>query len=205
MARLLLQRRRHTDLEPIEILELEHPGAPRSVGRFTEQLAARCLDPFRGSIHVGRSRNVDLEVAPLPLDPVPAELAVVLVENDPDTAGSHHGAGDLSVVLERLLHDKPDDLVVPANRGLDVPAGERATQRGRMEWGGSVSHDRPVVEVNGMEAMIIAVPDLACIIASRSRGSSAPGQVTETTIAERRHFDPVVVVRIEVPDRMSQR
>lgn len=120
----LLQRRRHPQLEPVEIPKLEHPRTPRPVFRLTEQLAADCLDPRRRGIDIRRRCHVDLEVAPLPLDPLPAELAVVLVEDNANITRAYDGAGDLAIALERLLRNKPDGISVPSDRGLDVSAGE---------------------------------------------------------------------------------
>src|SRR4026208_1972803 len=46
--------------------------------------APRRLDPGGGSVDVRGSSYVELEVEALSLDPIPAQLAVILVEDDTD-------------------------------------------------------------------------------------------------------------------------
>ena len=72
----------HPELEPIQIVELEHARAPRTVRRLTQQRSTRGLDPRSSRVHIGGARYVDLQVETLSLDPVPTELAIVLVEDD---------------------------------------------------------------------------------------------------------------------------
>src|SRR6185312_12303109 len=99
------ERRGHAELEPVEILEVEHPHAPRAIGRLIEERPCPgSLDPCRGRVDVARALHVELEVEALPLDPVPAELAVILIEDDANVARDDGGAGHLPVTLERLRH-----------------------------------------------------------------------------------------------------
>src|SRR3954454_12664047 len=82
----------HPELEPVQIPELEHARAPRTVRRLTQQRSTGGLDARSSRVHIGSAWHVDLQVETLPLDPVPTELAVVLVEDDVAiTRGDHRG------------------------------------------------------------------------------------------------------------------
>ena len=101
------ERRRHAELEPVQVLELEHPDTPRTVRRLAQQRPARRLDPRRRRVDVRSARHVDLQIEPLSLDPVPPQLAVVLIEDDAAVTRGDNGGNDLPVVLVRLATAKP--------------------------------------------------------------------------------------------------
>ena len=134
------ERRRHAKLEPVRIVELEHARAPRTVRRLAEQRSTRGLDPRSSRVHIGSTSHVDLQVEALSLDPVPTELAIVLVEDDVAITRGDHRRNDLPFVLERLSHRKPDGITVEANRRLQVLAGDRAAQIGRVDCGRRIGH-----------------------------------------------------------------
>src|SRR5690349_6281145 len=115
LRRLLGEWRRNPELESVEVLELEHPCAPRTIGRFIQQRAAFGPDPCRRRVDIRGARHVDLQVEALTLDAVPAELAIVLVENDAAVAGRDDRPGNLAFILEGLSHRETDGIAVEAN------------------------------------------------------------------------------------------
>src|SRR4029077_16169274 len=105
----------HAEFEPVQIVELEHARAPRTVRRLTQQRSTRGLDLRSTRVHIDSARHVDLQVETLSLDPVPTELAIVLVEDDVAITRGDYRRNDLPFVLERLSHRKPDGIAVEAN------------------------------------------------------------------------------------------
>src|ERR687897_3018010 len=85
----------HPELEPVPIVELEQACAPRTVRRLTQQCSTPGLDPRSSGVHIGSARHVDLQVETLSLDPVPTELAIVLVEDDVAITRGDHRRNDL--------------------------------------------------------------------------------------------------------------
>jgi len=77
--------------------------------------------------------DVDLEVEALALDAVPAELAVILVEDDADVAGGHHGGLELAVAVHRGDAVEADGVAVEGDRRLDILAGDGAAERGGLD------------------------------------------------------------------------
>ena len=71
MKALSGERRGHAKLEPVKILELEHPHTPRTVRWLIQQRPARSRDPRCRSVDIRRARHVDLQIETLSLDPVP--------------------------------------------------------------------------------------------------------------------------------------
>src|SRR5262245_15553652 len=92
------ERCRHPELEPVQIVELEHARAPRTIRRFTQQRSTRGLDPRSSRVHIGTARHVDLQVETLSLDPAPTELAIVLIKDDAAITRGEHRADDLAFV-----------------------------------------------------------------------------------------------------------
>src|SRR5690606_1459291 len=105
--------RRDAQLEAVGIAELEHPHPPGAVGRRTQYLAARCRHPGMSGVDVGAAGGVELEIKSLPLDPVPTQLAIVLVEDDPDVASDHDGTMRHTVTFILLSHGKAQNVAVP--------------------------------------------------------------------------------------------
>jgi NAD(P)-dependent dehydrogenase (short-subunit alcohol dehydrogenase family) len=58
----------HPELEPVQIVELKHARAPRTVRRLAQQRSTRGLDPRSSRVHIGSARHVDLQVETLPLE-----------------------------------------------------------------------------------------------------------------------------------------
>ena len=67
----------------------------RTVRGLVQQRSARGLDPGCRCVHVRGGGHVDLQVEALSLDPVPAQRAVILIENDAAIACRDDGAGEL--------------------------------------------------------------------------------------------------------------
>ena len=106
------ERRGYAELEPVEIVELEHANAPGAIRRLVDERSASRLDARRRRVHISRRRNVDLEIESLPLYTVPTQLAVVLIEHKAAVTGTHHGGRYVAFVLERLVHRQSDGIAV---------------------------------------------------------------------------------------------
>src|SRR5690606_5284300 len=115
-----------------------HPHSTRAIGGLVDQGDARCADPLRCSIHRGKVCDVDGDQQTLALDPVPAQLAVVLVEHEPGIAARDDGSANLALILELLEDTEAEHFTEPANRVLDIAVGERDAELGRWnDWCGS--------------------------------------------------------------------
>ena len=94
----------------------------------------------RSRVHIRSACHVDLQVETLALDAVPPELAVVLVEDDVAMTGGDHRCNNLPLVLVALGDREADGIAVEANGRLQVLAGERAPQVGRVDDGRRIGH-----------------------------------------------------------------
>src|SRR5690606_20072908 len=104
------QRSGNRELEAVVVAELERPRAPRAIGRLVEQLDARCADALGGGIDRGGALDIDRDQHSLALDPIPSELAVVLIEDDANGAAGHDGAANLAFTLELVGHTEAQHL-----------------------------------------------------------------------------------------------